>query len=96
MAQLADHDRRLEALKTAVSTPDRKISEAQAMEISQAVKAVAMLLSKQTKRNEFGGVYGEVYRRYIITGYKQLPLSQFDDCIGWLNEWRENLESGVF
>ena len=95
-AQLADHDRRLEALETAVSTPDRKISEAQAMEISQAVKAVAMLLSKQTRRNEYGGVYGEVYRRYNITGYKQLPLSKFGDCMGWLNEWRENLEGGAF
>ncbi|MCA9998572.1 MAG: ORF6C domain-containing protein [Anaerolineales bacterium] len=91
-----EHDRRLEALETAVSSPDRKISDAQAMEISQAVKAVAMLLSKQTKRNEFGGVYGEVYRRYNITSYKQLPLSQFDDCMKWLNDWRENLESQSF
>lgn len=94
--RFADYDRRLEALETAVSSPDRKISEAQAMEISQAVRAVAMLLSKQTRRNEYGGVYGEVYRRYNITGYKQLPLSKFGDCIGWLNEWRENLEGGAF
>lgn len=94
--QVRDHDRRLEALETAVSTPDRKISEAQAMEISQAVKAVAMLLSKQTKRNEYGGVYGEVYRRYNITSYKQLPLSRFGDCMGWLNDWRGNLESETF
>lgn len=93
---LSDHDRRLEALETAVSSPDRTISEAQAMEISQAVKAVAMLLSKQTRRNEFGGVYGEVYRRYNITSYKQLPLSRFGDCMGWLNDWRENLESEAF
>lgn len=94
--RVSDHDRRLEALETAVSSPDRKISEAQAMEISQAVKAVAMLLSKQTKSNAYGGVYGELYRRYNITGYKQLPLSKFGDCMVWLNEWRENLESETF
>ena len=31
----------------------------QASQISQAVKAVAMELSKQSGRNEYGGVYGE-------------------------------------
>lgn len=41
-----------------------------------------------------GGI-GEVYRRYNITGYKQLPLAKFGDCMGWLNEWRGSLESGV-
>lgn len=95
-SQLVDHDRRLEALETAVSSPDRKISESQATEISQAVKAVAMIMSKQTRSNAYGGVYGELYRRYSITSYKQLPLSKFEDCMGWLNEWREQLETETF
>lgn len=94
--QFADYDRRLEALETAVSAPDRQISEAQATEISQSVKAVAMILSKQTRSNAYGGVYGELYRRYSITSYKQLPLSKFQDCLGWLNEWRAQLESDTF
>lgn len=95
-SQLADHERRLEALETAVSSPARTISEAQAVEISQAVKAVAMILSQQSKSNAYGGVYGELYRRYNITSYKQLPLTKFAQCIGWLNEWREHLESTSF
>jgi hypothetical protein len=95
-SQLADHERRLEALETAVSAPDRTISEAQAAEISQAVKAVAMILSQQTKSNAYGGVYGELYRRYSITSYKQLPLTKFVRCMDWLNEWRQQLESNSF
>lgn len=96
VSQLADHERRLEALETAVSAPSRTISEAQAAEISQAVKTVAMILSQKTKSNAYGGVYGELYRRYSITSYKQLPLTQFAHCMGWLNEWREQLESNTF
>ncbi|MCP5094319.1 MAG: hypothetical protein GY943_02070 [Chloroflexi bacterium] len=40
------------------------ITPEQAMQISQAVKAVAHELGKRSKRNEYGGVYGELYRRY--------------------------------
>lgn len=95
-SQLVEHAQRLEALETAVSSPARTISESQATEISQAVKTVALILSKQTKSNQYGAIYGEMYRRYHITSYKQLPLSKFADCMSWLNEWREQLESNTF
>ena len=94
--RFADYDRRLESLETAVSSADRVVSEAQAMEVSQAVKAIAMILSKQTKSNQYGAIYGEMYRRYSITSYKQLPASKFADCMDWLNEWRDQLESETF
>ena len=56
------------------------------------VKAVAMSLSAQTGGNEYGGVYGELYRRYSITSYKQLPANKFAEAINWLNQWRESLD----
>ena len=92
-------DGRLDALETAVNqltAPGRYITDAQASQLSQAVKAVAMLLSKQTRRNEYGGVYGELYRRYNITSYKALASNQFNDAMNWLNDWRENLETNSF
>ena len=46
------------------------------MQISQAVKTVAMKLSKASGRNEYGGVYGELYRKFGITSYKQLPVAK--------------------
>ncbi|MFQ5433319.1 MAG: phage antirepressor N-terminal domain-containing protein [Anaerolineae bacterium] len=91
VAQLADHEQRLEQVETILGNPGRHITEAQATQVSQAVKAVAMALSKQTKRNEYGGVYGELYRRYEISSYKLLPASRFDDAMNWLKEWLMSL-----
>ena len=96
VAQLSDHAQRIEALETAVSSPSRVISNEQAQQVSNSVKAVALIMSKQTKANQYGAVYAELYRRYGITEYKLLPLSKFADCMAWLNEWREQLESESF
>lgn len=89
--QLADHENRLESIEAQLGAPDRAVTEAQATQISQAVKAVALALSKQSGRNEYGGVYGELYRRYEVNSYKLLPAARFDDAIGWLNEWLQSL-----
>ena len=89
--RLEEHGERLERIETTIGDPNRTISPDQATEISQAVKAVAMELGKQTKRNEYGGVYGELYRRYRIPSYRELPASKFDDAIAWLGEWLQSL-----
>ena len=89
--QIEKHNQRLEMIETTLGDPDRVISPDQATEISQAVKAVAMELGKQTKRNEYGGVYGELYRRYRIPSYRELPASQFEDAITWLGDWLQSL-----
>ena len=68
------------------------VTPEQASQISQAVKTVAMKLSKASGRNEYGGVYGELYRKFGITSYKQLPAAKFDEAISWMNEWRESIE----
>lgn len=67
-----------------------------ATQLSQAVKNVAMSLSKKTKRNEYGGVFGELYRRYNVTSYKAVPVSKFDEAMAWLREWLHKLESDGF
>ena len=86
------HDQRLEAIESQLGASDRYITPDQAMQLSQAVKTVAMKLSKASSRNEYGGVYGELYRKFGITSYKQLPAAKFDLAMNWLNEWRENIE----
>jgi len=60
------------------------------------VKTVAILQGKQTRRNEFGAVYGELYRKFGITGYKMLPTNRFEEAMTFLNEWRESLSSDAF
>ncbi len=89
--RLDTHELRLETVEAALSNPDRLITEDQAMQVSQAVKAIALELGKRSGRNEFGGVYGELYRQYGISSYKQLPASKFDQAINFLRQWHESL-----
>ena len=83
------HDTRLEDVEEALGLlgDDPVVNEAQASQLSQAVKAVAVVLGKRSGRNEFGGVYGQLYRRYSVSGYKMLPARQFRDAMEWLAEW---------
>ncbi len=90
-SRLDDHDQRLEAIEGQLSPPSHVITQSQAMQISQAVKAVAIEQGKQTKRNEFGAVYGELYRKYEVTSYKLLPASRFDEAMEFLTEWHQSL-----
>ena len=92
---IGDLDRRLELVEDILGDEGRHVTPDQARQISQAVKSVAMKLSLASGRNEYGGVYGELYRRFGITSYKQLPAARFDEAMSWLNEWRESIESGT-
>jgi hypothetical protein len=90
-SQLVDHENRLEAIEEQLAAPAHVVTQTQAMQLSQAVKAVAIALGKQTKRNEFGGVYGEMYRKFEITSYKALPARKFEECLSWLTEWHQSV-----
>jgi hypothetical protein len=87
---LADHEERLENIESSLSDTGRNVTPDQASQISQAVKAVALALGKQTKRNEFGAVYGELYRKFGITSYKMLPARRFEEAMRFLTKWHED------
>jgi hypothetical protein len=67
------------------------LTAGQASQISQAVKAVAMKLGEQSGRNEYGGVYGELYRKFSITSYKLLPAGRFQEAMDFLTDWHQTL-----
>ena len=90
-AQIADHEQRLEAIESHLGDTGRNVTPDQASQISQAVKTVALALGHKTGRNEFGAVYGELYRKFGITGYKLLPARRFDEAMKFLTDWHENL-----
>jgi hypothetical protein len=64
--QIADHDERLENIEMTLGDTGRLVTPDQASQISQAVKAVALVLTKQSGSNQYG-----------ITGYKMLPAAKF-------------------
>jgi hypothetical protein len=79
-------------LRLAPAERSRHISEQQAVELSQAVKLVAMALGKQSGRNEFGAVYSELYRRFGITSYRNLPTHAFQSAMEWLADWFRSVD----
>ncbi len=81
------HDSRIEELEGAIAADDAVVTPDEAMQISQAVKTVAIAEGKRSGRNEFGATYGELYRKYGVTSYKQVPRSKFKDVMKWLSEW---------
>lgn len=85
--QLANHEQRLEELESTLGDPGRNITPDQAMQISQAVKAIAFEIEKRTKKNEYPAIYGQMYREFGITSYKLLPANKFERAMNWLTEW---------
>jgi ferritin-like metal-binding protein YciE len=94
-AELTDHRQRLEQIETTLGDERRTVTPEQASQISQAVKAVAITLGKQTKKKEFGAVYGELYRQFGITSYKMLPAQDFERAITFLPEWHQTLQDDL-
>lgn len=89
--KISDHDNRLEAIETSLTDSGRNVTPDQASQISQAVKAVALAQGKKSGRNEFGAVYGELYRREGVTSYKMIPARRFDQVMQWLTAWYQEL-----
>ena len=87
---VGDLTRRVYTLEKRVA-PGNPVTVEQAMQISQGVKAVAIALGKETKKSEFGAVYGELYRKFGITSYKQLPADRFDEALTFLTDWYRSL-----
>ena len=93
-SRVDQHEERLERIEATLGDPGQHITPDQASQISQAVKAVAMILTKSSGSNQYGSVYGELYRKFGITSYKQLPSSKFQEAIDWLTDWHEQLTDG--
>ncbi|HIP72313.1 MAG TPA: hypothetical protein EYH05_13065 [Anaerolineae bacterium] len=85
--QLVDHEKRLEEIESTLGDPGRFVTPDEAMQISQAVKTIAAEIEKRTKKNEYGAIYGQLYRQFGITSYKKLPSNKFDRAMEWLTDW---------
>jgi hypothetical protein len=77
---------RLSTLELSIG-PQQPISETQAAELAQHVKAVAHALSERGTANAYQTVYGELYRRYQIGTYRNLPQRRYAEALAWLQGW---------
>jgi hypothetical protein len=94
-SRVDEHEERLERIESSLGDPGRAVTPDQASQVSQAVKGVAMILGKRSGRNEYGGVYGELYRREGITSYKLLPAHRFEAVMKWFSDWYKELSDGA-
>lgn len=86
-----DHERRLGLLEAQLSNTGAYVTQEQAQLISEGVKAVSGVLSDRSGKNEYGGTYVELYRRFGVTSYKHIPTIRFDECMNWLRDWWQTL-----
>jgi hypothetical protein len=77
---------RLTALELRLSS-GATINEDQATEIALAVKNVAHLLQQRGTANPYQQVWGELYRRFRVGAYRNLPATRFDEALAWLQGW---------
>ena len=65
------------------------ISEDQAAEIPGG-QDVAMLITAG-RANGFGRVWGELYRRFRVGAYRNLPAARYAEALAWLSAWYTEL-----
>ncbi len=89
VGQLARVDVRLGVLEDQVH-PAAYITDAQAAEVSNQVKALGELLSSQQPgKNHYQGIFAELYRRFGVSSYKLIRQDQFAAVLQFLSEWRK-------
>ncbi len=89
--RLDDLDRRLTAIEATMHDAERTISEEQATQISQAVRAIGLHLTKTSGQNQYGQVWGEFYRKFGVSKYRHLSVAKFDEAIKFLADWYAQL-----
>lgn len=86
--------RRQDMLEARIA-PGKPITEEQAAEISAEVKALAQLLTEQDpSKNHYQGIFAELYRRFGVSSYKQIPATKYGEVIDFLEEWRQAAAAG--
>lgn len=73
--------------------PAAYITNAQAAEVSNQVKALAEILtSKDTSKNHYQGIFGELYRRFGVSSYKLIRQEQYQAVLTFLDRWRRTIQ----
>jgi hypothetical protein len=87
-------ERRVTVLEVHLA-PDTRISNAQAGELALQVMTVANELEQCGQANGYQRVYAELYRRYSISSYKNVPHHRYDDVLEWLRSWYQEINTST-
>lgn len=89
--RLDDLERRLTNIEADMHDDKRTIGEEEATQISQAIRAIGLTLTKTTGENQYGKVWGEFYRKFGVSKYRNLSLAKFGEAMKFLSDWYEQL-----
>jgi len=68
--------------------PASTVTDAQAAEISNKVRALAQFLTtKEPGRNFYQSIFGELYRRFAVSTYKLVLQNRYADVLAFLDDW---------
>jgi len=69
--------------------PMARITDEQASEISNRVKSLAEVMTeKQPGKNNYQGIFGELYRRFGVSSYKLIAQDRYEQVLSFLEAWR--------
>lgn len=89
---VSDLQRRLNVVERTV-TPVATITDEQATDISNQVKALADLMArKDSSKNHYQSIFGEIYRRFRVSSYKLVRQNQYRDVLAFLDDWRKSID----
>lgn len=91
---VGQHGKRLTVLEQRITPLERQLSpreaitDEQAADIAEKVKAIAMTLTEQdSSKNHFQAIFSELHRRYRVSSYKNIRQSQYQAVLDFLDEW---------
>jgi len=92
---VGDIGRRLTVVERRVA-PGQPITEEQAADLSQRVKALALAMTEAGPNAvHFQAVWGELYRRFGVASYRNLPVDQYPAAVEFLDTWRAAVLKGT-
>ncbi len=92
------YDERIAMLELRLGTDDR-VTEEQATEIKEAIKAIGVLKGEASHNSRLAGptiqaVYGMLYREFGVTVYRNLPRNRFDEVMHFLEVTKRTMLGG--
>lgn len=89
-AKVQDIQQRLGTIEQRTE-PRASISDKQAAEISNRVKALAEALTKKdSSKNHYQSIFGELYRRFQVSSYRLIKQGQYQAVLKFLDDWQES------
>jgi hypothetical protein len=80
--------------------PGATITDEQAAELSNRIKAIAEELTRQTagtpnQKNYYASLFGELHRRFRVSSYKNLTIEKYEQAMRWLRDYDEALGRAI-